>query len=434
MSRAGYGRLNTGSETADNGRMGSAEVAGFGAVHRTRLLAAAFMGNLLPVAVATATDFGSHRTVFFLGAAGACAAPLIVILVPRRHRLLFYAGAYGGLPCMAALQAYSGGPASGYSVLLMMPLIWFGLQATDRELVAAGLVLAACSYLPMLVFGPPAYPVSWGHASLLVLIGGAVSGSLRTLSRETTRLTNRLRREAVVDDLTGLLNRRGWEVTARRELARASRAGMPVALVTMDLDGLKELNDAQGHEEGDRVLRARRATGCGAHFARPTWSPGWAATSLPRSSPSHGSTTRSVRSSACRPRRLRRGPSRPGWPPGTAARSSSPTYCDAPTWRSTPPRRAAARPRRSPRRRSTHTRKQPPMRSAADLIEKLQQLMSRELHALVPPLSGPVLTRNQSRPMHTTKVPVDEAVPRLGFRACSLREPQMPGAIVLPGM
>jgi diguanylate cyclase (GGDEF)-like protein len=255
MSRAGYGRLNTGSETADNGRMGSAEVAGFGAVHRTRLLAAAFMGNLLPVAVATATDFGSHRTVFFLGAAGACAAPLIVILVPRRHRLLFYAGAYGGLPCMAALQAYSGGPASGYSVLLMMPLIWFGLQATDRELVAAGLVLAACSYLPMLVFGPPAYPVSWGHASLLVLIGGAVSGSLRTLSRETTRLTNRLRREAVVDDLTGLLNRRGWEVTARRELARASRADMPVALVTMDLDGLKELNDAQGHEEGDRVLR-----------------------------------------------------------------------------------------------------------------------------------------------------------------------------------
>ena len=107
----------------------------------------------------------------------------------------------------------------------------------------------------MLVFGPPAYPVSWGHATLLVLIGGAVSGSLRTLSRETTRLTNRLRREAVVDDLTGLLNRRGWEVTARRELGRAGRAGMPVALVTIDLDGLKELNDSQGHEEGDRVLR-----------------------------------------------------------------------------------------------------------------------------------------------------------------------------------
>ena len=55
---------------------------------------------------------------------------------------------------MAALQAYSGGPASGYSVLLMMPMIWFGLQATDRELVSRpASCLAACSYLPMLVFG-----------------------------------------------------------------------------------------------------------------------------------------------------------------------------------------------------------------------------------------------------------------------------------------
>ena len=193
--------------------------------------------------------------MFFVGAIGTCAASLAVVLVPRRHRVPFYLAAYGGLPCLAMLQADSGGAASGYSVLLMMPMVWFGLQATDRELVVAAVVLAACSFLPMLVFGPPAYPVEWGHATLLVLVGSAVAGSLRTLSRQTQWLTDRLRREAVIDDLTGLLNRRGWEDTARRELARASRADMPVALVTIDLDGLKELNDTLGHEEGDRVLR-----------------------------------------------------------------------------------------------------------------------------------------------------------------------------------
>ena len=69
------------------------------------------------------------------------------------------------------LQAYDGGAASGYSVLLIMPMIWFGLQATDRELIAGAVVLALCSYLPMLVFGPPAYPVEWGHATLLVMVG-----------------------------------------------------------------------------------------------------------------------------------------------------------------------------------------------------------------------------------------------------------------------
>ena len=244
--------------------MPAAQVRSFGAVHRKRLLATAFVGSVLPVAVATASNFSSHPPVFFLGAIGTCAASLVVILVPRRHRVPFYLGAYGGLPCLAMLQADSGGAASGYSILLMMPMLWFGLQATDRELVVAGVLLAACSYLPMLVFGPPAYPVEWGHATLLVLIGVAVAGSLRTLSRQTQWLTDRLRREAVIDDLTGLLNRRGWEDNARRELARASRADMPVALVMIDLDGLKELNDTLGHEEGDRVLsetgdRLRRA-------------------------------------------------------------------------------------------------------------------------------------------------------------------------------
>jgi diguanylate cyclase (GGDEF)-like protein len=227
----------------------------YGPQYRWRLLAAAFVGNVLPLGVATAGDFGSHPPVFFAGAIGACAAAMTVVLVPRRHRVPFYLGAYGGLPCLALLQAESGGPASGYSVLLMMPMIWFGLQASDRELIAAGVVLAACSFLPMLVVGPPAYPVDWAHAALLVLVGGAVAGSLRALSREMSRLTDRLRREAVADDLTGLLNRRGWEDGARRELARAERGHLPAVLVTIDLDGLKEINDAYGHEEGDRVLR-----------------------------------------------------------------------------------------------------------------------------------------------------------------------------------
>jgi diguanylate cyclase (GGDEF)-like protein len=153
------------------------------------------------------------------------------------------------------MQAYSGGPASGYSVLLMMAMIWFGVQATDRELLAAIVVLAVCCYLPMLVIGPPAYPLSWGHATLLLLIGSTVAGSLRTLIREMQILTRRLRQEAAVDDLTGLLNRRGWRHTAPRELARATRTGAPTALAMIDLDNFKELNDRLGHDEGDRVLR-----------------------------------------------------------------------------------------------------------------------------------------------------------------------------------
>jgi diguanylate cyclase (GGDEF)-like protein len=181
--------------------------------------------------------------------------PLIVTGVSRRHRIAFYLGAFGGIPALALMQAYTGGPASGYSVLMMMAMIWFGLQATDRELIVGMVVLAASSVLPMLIVGPPAYPVDWGSGALLVFVGVSVAGSLHAVTRETQRLTERLRHEAVIDHLTGLLNRRGWNQATRRELVRARRAGVPLGLVAIDLDALKEINDSMGHDAGDRILQ-----------------------------------------------------------------------------------------------------------------------------------------------------------------------------------
>jgi diguanylate cyclase (GGDEF)-like protein len=233
--------------------MGSFRLAGSSRAWAVRF---AVLGNCVPVAIATVTGLGSHHPLFYAGAAGACVAPIVVTAASRRHRILFYAAAFGGIPALTAMQSYSGGVASGYSVLAMMAMIWFGLQASDRELILAMLLLAACCYAPMLVVGPPAYPVSWGHATLLLLIGCSVAGSLRMLARETQSLTRRLREEAVIDDLTGLLNRRGWRQAAPRELARSARSGLPLVLLMIDLDDFKQLNDLQGHDRGDRALRA----------------------------------------------------------------------------------------------------------------------------------------------------------------------------------
>lgn len=246
----------------------------FSRKQRKRVLRFAVIGNGLPLAVATATHFSSHHTVFFIGAVGALLAPIGVTVFSReRTPVGFYAAALGGLPALTMMQAYSGGVASGYSILMMMAMIWFGIQASDRELAAGMGILAACSYLPMLIFGPPAYPVDWGQATLLVLVGCTVAMALRALTRETQKLNQRLRREATVDDLTGLLNRRGWREAAERELARAGRDGTPVGLVLIDLDSLKEINDTRGHDEGDRVLvetadRMRAALRAGDVLAR----------------------------------------------------------------------------------------------------------------------------------------------------------------------
>src|SRR5882757_9142661 len=87
---------------------------------RNRAMRFAIVGNVVPIAVATATNFDSHHAVFFAGAIGACIAPVIVTGVSRRHRVIFYLAAFGGIPALTMMQAYSGGAASGYSVLVMM--------------------------------------------------------------------------------------------------------------------------------------------------------------------------------------------------------------------------------------------------------------------------------------------------------------------------
>lgn len=66
----------------------------------------------------------------------------------------------------------------------------------------------------------------------------------------------RLRALALVDELTGLGNRRALDRDLPVELSRAARHGRVVAVVAIDLDGLKQLNDDLGHDAGDQALQA----------------------------------------------------------------------------------------------------------------------------------------------------------------------------------
>jgi diguanylate cyclase (GGDEF)-like protein/PAS domain S-box-containing protein len=73
---------------------------------------------------------------------------------------------------------------------------------------------------------------------------------------ERRRLERRLRHLADHDDLTGLINRRRFQEELRRHLAEGQRYGLTGALLVLDLDGFKEVNDNHGHSAGDRVLCA----------------------------------------------------------------------------------------------------------------------------------------------------------------------------------
>jgi diguanylate cyclase (GGDEF)-like protein len=72
---------------------------------------------------------------------------------------------------------------------------------------------------------------------------------------DNARLHRIVERQALVDGLTGLANRRQCEEALAAELARVERFGGPLAVVVADLDWFKDVNDRYGHPAGDTVLR-----------------------------------------------------------------------------------------------------------------------------------------------------------------------------------
>jgi diguanylate cyclase (GGDEF)-like protein/PAS domain S-box-containing protein len=104
---------------------------------------------------------------------------------------------------------------------------------------------------------------------------GETLGAITTVKdiSERKRYEERLAQLAAEDPLTGLLNHRSFHERLGDEIARAGRAQRPLALVLMDLDHFKRVNDSLGHPVGDEVLvevaeRLRGVTRAGEHLAR----------------------------------------------------------------------------------------------------------------------------------------------------------------------
>jgi diguanylate cyclase (GGDEF)-like protein len=111
-----------------------------------------------------------------------------------------------------------------------------------------------------------AFPLRTGSADFgqLVLVAASFDvdqieiaralASQAVVALDNAQLHRLVQQQALVDNLTGLANRRSLEDTVRFELARVKRFGGDVCIVFFDLDGFKDLNDHWGHLFGDEVL------------------------------------------------------------------------------------------------------------------------------------------------------------------------------------
>jgi diguanylate cyclase (GGDEF)-like protein len=188
------------------------------------------------------------------------AGGLHIIKTPNRHEALLFVLGILAIACVLAfvpLHNLLGDLVFLPAALLVAAMGWlWGLWA--------GLLVGALTFPLLLLlvnlFGQPlGIGLLESHllvgTPVMVAIGGTV-GRLRELHERVHKQADELQHQALHDPLTGLPNRLLFSDRLEQALARASRRKEPIAMLFMDLDNFKVVNDSLGHEVGDGLLKA----------------------------------------------------------------------------------------------------------------------------------------------------------------------------------
>ena len=214
-----------------------------------------YAGAMVMGLVETAIPGGPEFSVI-PGVVALVLAPLVALLGPRLSRAALYMLGPSGAALIAFALASTHGSSDG-AVMYMWPVLWTASFYGRRATMGVVACIAVAHGVALTTMPPGVGNVDrWVDVVVSVAVVGAV---VRGLAARNERLVAGLKTEARVDALTGLLNRRGFEERFAVEVARATRAGARLAVVTFDLDHFKRVNDERGHEAGDRALAALAA-------------------------------------------------------------------------------------------------------------------------------------------------------------------------------
>jgi diguanylate cyclase (GGDEF)-like protein len=196
------------------------------------------------------------------------AVATVAALLPRGRRVLSSCvTAFGLMTCSALIVYLSGGAIEAhFHFFVMVPVLalyedWWPFGTGIFYVLAEHGIIGGA--WPETVYSHHAgHENPWGFAGIHAAFVAATSvaslaqwrqGERARLAQQ--RLTDQLEYRARHDDITGLLNRTALLDDAAAQLARAEAGGDQVAVLVLDLDRFKDVNDTLGHDHGDQLLR-----------------------------------------------------------------------------------------------------------------------------------------------------------------------------------
>jgi diguanylate cyclase (GGDEF)-like protein/putative nucleotidyltransferase with HDIG domain len=123
--------------------------------------------------------------------------------------------------------------------------------STLTYVLSAPLIAATITIGALSLYRTSLRPFTEDDARLVTAVANQTA-----IAIQNARQYEQQRQSALSDQLTGLANARYFFTHLDQELNRGQRERTPVSLVAVDMDGLKQINDTFGHQQGDRVLRA----------------------------------------------------------------------------------------------------------------------------------------------------------------------------------
>ena len=137
----------------------------------------------------------------------------------------------------------------------LVAFVLFGLATTNVTTALSLAGIAAAPQIAFYIYVGNVVLLTLGAVGIHLLIFEDMTYELRMTNRRLEAAREELLQAAITDPLTGCHNRRFLEQVMDRELKRHMRFSLPLALLFIDIDRFKAVNDTLGHDAGDRVLQ-----------------------------------------------------------------------------------------------------------------------------------------------------------------------------------